>query len=245
VHSIREGRPRLRILLAEDNPVNQQLAVRILEKRGHSVQVVTDGRQALDAVSQEQYDLVLMDVQMPEMDGFESTAAIRAGEKSSGAHVPIIALTAHAMTGDRERCLAAGMDGYLSKPLRAAELIDAIERLTPDGRAGAGGFDRAAMLEVVEGDLTLLQELAQVFLADTPALIIGLREAVVSRDSRRIGSMAHRLKGSVANFRAQSATATAQRLEEMGNGGGMEGIDAALADFEREVNELMDGLQTL
>jgi HPt (histidine-containing phosphotransfer) domain-containing protein len=199
-----------------------------------------------------------MDVQMPEMDGFETTAAIRARENSSGAHLPIIALTAHAMTGDRERCLAAGMDGYLTKPLRARELIDAIEHLVPDqppsapvagvqsdGLAGAGSFDRSAALAVVEGDLALLRELAGVFLADTPALITGLREAVVSRDPHRIAALAHRLKGSAANFRARSATATAQKLEEMGNSDGMEGIDAALADFERAANELMDGLQAL
>jgi two-component system sensor histidine kinase/response regulator len=258
VHSIREGRPRLRILLAEDNPVNQQLAVRILETRGHSVQVVPNGRQALDAVSRERYDLVLMDVQMPEMDGFEATAAIRARENSSGAHLPIIALTAHAMTGDRERCLAAGMDGYLSKPLRAPELMDAIAQLLPDqppsapvagvqndGLAGAGSFDRAALVAMLEGDLTLLHELAEVFLADTPALMIGLREAVIRRDSPRIGALAHRLKGSAANFQARPATATAQRLENMGGKGELEGIDTALADFERAVNELMDGLRAL
>jgi two-component system, sensor histidine kinase and response regulator len=195
---------------------------------------------------------------MPEMDGFESAAAIRAREKSSGAHLPIIALTAHAMTGDRERCLAAGMDGYLSKPLRARELIDAIEQVIPDqppsapvadvqgdGLTGAGGFDRVAVLEVVEGDLALLHELAKVFLADTPALIIGLREAVVSRNPHRIATLAHRLKGSVSNFRVRAATGAAQRLEVMGNSGEMEGIDAALADFERAVNEVMEGLQAL
>jgi signal transduction histidine kinase/CheY-like chemotaxis protein/HPt (histidine-containing phosphotransfer) domain-containing protein len=258
VHSIREGRPRLKILLAEDNPVNQQLAVRILEKRGHSVHVVPNGRQALDAVSRERYDLVLMDVQMPEMDGFETAAAIRARENSSGAHLPIIALTAHAMAGDRERCLAAGMDGYLSKPLRAPELMDAIAQLLPDrppsapvagvqndGLAGAGSFDRAALVAMLEGDLTLLHELAEVFLADTPALMIGLREAVVSRDSPRIGALAHRLKGSAANFQARPATETAQRLESMGGKGELEGIDTALADFERAVDELMGGLRAL
>jgi signal transduction histidine kinase/CheY-like chemotaxis protein/HPt (histidine-containing phosphotransfer) domain-containing protein len=256
MHSIREGRPRLRILLAEDNPVNQQLAARILEKRGHSVEVVPDGRQALEALSRERYDLVLMDIQMPEMDGFETTAAIRAREDSSGQHLPIIALTAHAMAGDRERCLAAGMDGYLSKPLRAHELIDAIEHLIPDQPpsppargipsdrpTSAGSFDRVALLAVVEGDLTLLHELAQVFLADTPALITRLREAVARRDRPRIVALAHRLRGSVANFQSESATAAAQRLEEMGDSGKMEGIEAALADFERALAELSEGLR--
>jgi histidine phosphotransfer protein HptB len=115
----------------------------------------------------------------------------------------------------------------------------------PPATPGAGSFDRVALVAVVEGDLTLLHELAEVFLADTPALITGLREAVVSRDSPRIAALAHRLKGSAANFQARPATATAQKLEEMGNSGGMEGVDAALADFERAVDELMDGLQAL
>ena len=117
----------LRVLLAEDNPVNQLLATRLLEKRGHRVVVTANGREALAALEKESYDLVLMDVQMPEMDGFEATAAIREKEKGSGIHQPVIALTAHAMKGDRERCLAGGMDGYLSKPIRLQELDELLE----------------------------------------------------------------------------------------------------------------------
>ncbi|MGA2482316.1 MAG: response regulator [Candidatus Acidiferrales bacterium] len=112
----------LRVLVAEDNLVNQQLAKRLLEKRGHRVVVAANGREALAAVEKENFDLVLMDVQMPEMDGLEATAAIREKEKDNGARLPVVALTAHAMKGDRERCLAAGMDGYLSKPIRSQEL---------------------------------------------------------------------------------------------------------------------------
>jgi CheY-like chemotaxis protein len=112
----------LRVLLAEDNAVNQRLATRLLEKRGHRVMVAANGREALEALEKEAFDLVLMDVQMPEVDGLEATAAIREKEKASGAHLPIIALTAHAMKGDRERCLDAGMDGYLPKPIRAQDL---------------------------------------------------------------------------------------------------------------------------
>ncbi len=121
--------PSLRILLAEDNLVNQKLAVRLLEKRGHAVAVARDGREALAALARQPFDLVLMDVQMPEMDGWEATAAVRAKEREAGGHIPIVAMTALAMKGDRERCLAAGMDGYVSKPLQPAELFDAIERL--------------------------------------------------------------------------------------------------------------------
>ena len=121
--------PPLRILLAEDNPVNQQLASRLLQKRGHHVLIAENGRKALEALANGNFDLVLMDIQMPEMDGFEATAAIRRRERSAGHHVPIIAMTAHAMKGDDERCRAAGMDGYLSKPIRARELFATIENL--------------------------------------------------------------------------------------------------------------------
>jgi CheY-like chemotaxis protein len=119
----------LRVLLAEDTPVNQTLALRILEKQGHSVHVVENGQAALQALAQQPFDLVLMDVQMPVMDGLEATAAIRMQEQTSGAHLPILAMTAHAMQGDRERCLAAGMDDYVTKPIKSADLYAAIERV--------------------------------------------------------------------------------------------------------------------
>ena len=136
-HSLREGQslatPR-HVLLAEDNPVNQWLALRLLEKRGHRVVVAGNGREALQALEKESFDLILMDIQMPEMDGFEVSAAIREKEKTNGGHLPIIAMTAHAMKGDRERCLAAGMDAHVSKPIQSRELFDAIEDLTALGR---------------------------------------------------------------------------------------------------------------
>jgi CheY-like chemotaxis protein len=126
-HTLREDRRKLQILLVEDNAVNQQLAVRLLEKRGHIVTVASNGREALDFLKQSKFDLALMDVQMPVMDGFETTAAIRKQEAVSGNHLPVIAMTAHAMQGDRERCLAAGMDAYISKPIQADELIEMVE----------------------------------------------------------------------------------------------------------------------
>ncbi len=119
----------MKVLLAEDNAVNRTLAIRLLEKHGHTVVVVENGRQALEVLERETVDLVLMDVQMPEMDGLEATAAIREKEKKTGNHLPIIALTAHAMKGDREKCLAAGTDDYLTKPIRTADLFAAIDRL--------------------------------------------------------------------------------------------------------------------
>jgi PAS domain S-box-containing protein len=131
-HMLREQRRSSRILLAEDNVVNQKLVVRLLEKHGHSISVACDGEEALAALQRSTFDLVLMDVQMPNMDGFEATAAIREREKGTHRRQPIIAMTAHAMKGDRERCLAAGMDGYLAKPIRAIELLEAIRAVTPD-----------------------------------------------------------------------------------------------------------------
>jgi CheY-like chemotaxis protein len=128
VHSLRESRARLKILLAEDNRVNQMLAVRLLEKRGHEVAVATNGQEALEALDKQAFDLILMDVQMPEMDGLQATVAIRKSELKSGKHIPIIAMTAHAMAGDRERCLEAGMDDYITKPIRPEQLNDVLTR---------------------------------------------------------------------------------------------------------------------
>jgi two-component system sensor histidine kinase/response regulator len=133
-HSLREDRNRARILLAEDNPVNQTVAVRMLEKRGYAVVVASNGRAALATLEKDHFDVVLMDIQMPEMDGFEATAAIRAKEKISGTHIPIIAMTAHAMKSDEQRCLAAGMDGYVAKPIRIQELLAALELHLPAGQ---------------------------------------------------------------------------------------------------------------
>jgi len=133
-HSLRERRTLLRILLAEDNAVNQLLAIRLLEKRGHTVTLAANGKEALAAIQNGEFDLILMDVQMPEMDGFQVTGAIRRKESATGAHIPIIAMTAHAMKGDEERCLTAGMDAYVSKPIRPQELFEKIDQLLGKGR---------------------------------------------------------------------------------------------------------------
>jgi len=129
-----EQAANLRILLAEDNPVNQRLATKLLEKRGHQVTVTATGRGAFERVQEDKFDVVLMDVQMPDMDGLEATALIREWEKNRGRHTPIVALTAHSMKGDRDRCLAAGMDTYVTKPFDAARLIEVVESTA---RAGA------------------------------------------------------------------------------------------------------------
>jgi CheY-like chemotaxis protein len=130
-HTQRERRRSLRILLAEDNPINRKLAVRLLQKEGHTVVVADTGRHALEALEGASVDLVILDVQMPEMDGYEAASSIRKAEETTLQHMPILAMTANAMKGDREKCLAAGMDGYLSKPIRPDDLRQAIEALVP------------------------------------------------------------------------------------------------------------------
>ena len=218
--SRRVGRS-LRVLLAEDNLVNQKLAVRLLEKQGHSIVVAGNGRQALEAIERQPFDLVLMDVQMPEMDGFEATAAIRARERGSGQHLPILAMTAYAMKGDRERCLEAGMDGYVSKPIQPRELWKAIDKLVPaedraaneETSATSGVLDRDEIQERVGGDMGLLRELIDVFLADCPRLWQNIRDALAQGDAHKLSRAAHTLKGSVGNFRRPQPREAAQRLE--------------------------------
>ena len=186
----------LRVLVAEDNEFNQDVVASLLKKRGHVPVLVGNGDAALAAWEREPFDLILMDVQMPEMDGFAATQAIRAKEKAKGGHVPIIALTAHAMKGDRERCLAAGMDAYVSKPIRAAELFEAIGRLLsadvkgakerpdPEGRPGAV-LDLDTALGVVDGDRDLLREMAQWFLNQCPKLLGEIEIRSCGRRPRR------------------------------------------------------------
>jgi CheY-like chemotaxis protein len=128
-HSLRESRPILRILIVEDNPVNRTLTIRLVEKEGHTAVSATTGREALAALESEHFDVVLMDLQMPDMDGFEATAAVRVKERETGAHLPIIALTASAMEGDRKRCVDSGMDGYVTKPIQVTEMFAEIERV--------------------------------------------------------------------------------------------------------------------
>jgi CheY-like chemotaxis protein len=140
--SVRPDSRRLRILLAEDNPVNQRLALRLLEKEGHTVVLATNGKEALAAVIRESFDVVLMDVQMPEMDGLEATAAIRLWERDTGRHQRIIAMTAHAMKGDRDRCLEGGMDGYVSNPIQIKELWKEIEEVFPAQGPAPHGVQR-------------------------------------------------------------------------------------------------------
>jgi signal transduction histidine kinase/CheY-like chemotaxis protein/HPt (histidine-containing phosphotransfer) domain-containing protein len=254
-----EGRPSrgsLSILLAEDNPVNQTLAVRLLEKEGHRLTVAGTGREALEALARASFDLVLMDVQMPEMDGLEAIAAIRAGEKQQpGAHQPVIAMTAFTMKGDRERFLASGFDGYVRKPISIHELLEAIDRLLPPGDEaptaaaaapaddGPEPFDRAAALGRLAGDEALLRELVGVFLEEYPAWMADIRAAVRARDPQILQRAAHTLKGAVDSCGSPGAYAAAFELEKMGRAGEVPGEGEAMGRLEREIDRLVPALR--
>jgi two-component system, sensor histidine kinase and response regulator len=238
----------LHILLVEDNLVNQRLAVRLLEKQGHIVRVANNGREAVTTYERERFDLVLMDIQMPEMSGLEATALIRDRERSTGAHLPIIAITAHALHGDRERCLAAGMDGYISKPIQTKELFKLIAELTPEeveanahpaaSAPSAEVFDQAEALARVEGDRELLAELAELFAGEGPFLLTEIRQAITRGESASLARAAHTLKGSVGNFGAQQAQALAMQLEQLGRAGTLGQADTTYANLEAAVGRL-------
>jgi CheY-like chemotaxis protein len=255
-HSLREARRKLRILLAEDNLVNQTLVVRLLGKAGHNVVVAGNGKEALATLAKAgpgAFDLVLMDVQMPEMDGFEAAAAIRKKERGTGTHLPIVAMTAHAMKGDRERCLAAGMDGYLSKPVKREELIDAIERHRYESPAPEKdrlarkqpGLDRAAVLARLDGDEELLAELAGLFIQESPKRLSAIQQAIEQDDAQGLERAAHALKGSVGNFVIPTAVKAAQTLETMGREGNLAAADTAYAVLQEEIAGLVQVLQRL
>ena len=237
---------RLRVLLAEDNPANQMLAARLLEKNGCKVTIAANGREALAAVKKvgpEGFDLVLMDVQMPEMGGFEATAAIRKQEEATGRHLPIIALTADAMKGDRERCLAAGMDDHLSKPIQPEELFATIEKMTAQQRRTPPVMDQAGLLERLDGDRKLIRDVARVFLADCPKMMEAIRKAIRRRDAAALQDAAHALKGSVANLAATQAREDALRLETIGRAGdiakareGYVKLQKSMKDFQKALS---------
>jgi CheY-like chemotaxis protein/HPt (histidine-containing phosphotransfer) domain-containing protein len=217
---------KLRILLAEDNPVNQQLALRVLQKEGHSVEAVGNGREALAALAAVDFDLVLMDVQMPEMDGVQATAAIRQQEQGTGEHLPIVALTAHAMPGDRERCRAAGMDGYLAKPFRCEELRQVLAGTLSSAPSSAVGgescttpspvFDLAVALRHSAGDHELLRQLSEVFLRETPGMLKEIKQTLDEKNAAGLRRAAHKLKGSASVFCAPAVVEAALDLENMG-----------------------------
>ncbi len=254
-HSVREGKRCLSVLLAEDNAINQKLATRILQKMGHAVTIAENGKEALQILEIARFDIILMDVQMPEMDGFEATKSIRQKEIITGGHIPIVAMTAHAMSGDRKKCLAAGMDGYVSKPINTQELAENIEGLVGKREAnseapsavGKGGdiVDKAQLLARVGGDMDLLGELVDLFL-DTGGQMLSQVEQSVSRgNAEAIERAAHTIKGTVGNFAADRAFEAALKLETMGREGTLKDAERAFKDLEREISLFTDVLISL
>jgi PAS domain S-box-containing protein len=240
----------LRILLAEDNAVNQTLAIHLLRKRGHEVTLAEDGLQALAAFEAEPFELVLMDVQMPNLGGFEATAMIRQREQATGRHTPIIAMTARAMKGNREECLAAGFDEYLAKPLRPQELYDLIEktvglfpRATP--QAPAPAIDQEVILDLVGDDSCLLRDLVTLFLDGIPALRDKIRSAIDAQDASRLNSAAHELKGAASHFAASATVEAARRLEAMGRDNTLTDAGDAYQILETELTRLQAALSEL
>jgi signal transduction histidine kinase/DNA-binding response OmpR family regulator len=237
---------RLRVLLAEDNPVNQRLAASLLERRGHRVAIAANGKEALAWLKRERFDVVLMDVQMPEMGGFEATAAIRALERDSGERLPIIAMTAHAMKGDRERCLNAGMDDYIPKPLDSRLLCATVERMA-DGTAPAPSAPDSdaykSLLARLGGDLRLLADISRMFIDDAPRHLREIRSAIDRRQAEALRTSAHGLKGAAANFAATDVVEAARRLEEMGRAAEFEGADQEWRTLDAALQSLIADLQ--
>jgi CheY-like chemotaxis protein len=221
--------------------------VRLLEKLGHRVAVARDGRETLAAWRGRPFDVILMDVQMPEMDGLEATAAIRAAEAGTGRHTPVVALTAHAMVGHRERCLAAGMDDYLTKPVQPDDLARALAAVaglgdptTPDE-----GVDREALLERVGHSGAFLRGLSGLFREESARLLAEIRAAVAAGDGARLQAAAHALKGAVSNFGAARAVGAARRLEQLGRAGDLRGAAAALGPLEEALQKVEPALDRL
>ena len=241
-----ESQQKLRILLAEDNLVNRVLAQKLLQKHGHTVTSANNGREAVQLWEQNQssqFDVILIDVQMPEMDGLQAAAAIREKEKGTGAHIPIIAVTAHAMKGDRERCLAAGMDGYISKPINPGELAKTIHAIIPARRdpvvapldANQEAARDSELLARFDGDAELLKELPGIFLQECPKMLNDIREALRTGDPKGVEHAAHTLKGSVGNFVLVGPRETAQRVESLGKSGQLAGAEEIVRALEQQL----------
>ncbi len=275
-HSVREQPPArsgasLSVLLVEDHPVNQALARRLLQKWGHRVTVVGNGHEALAALAAESFDILLTDVQMPEMDGLALAGAIRAQEQTTGRHLPIIVMTAHALKGDRERCLEAGMDAYISKPLQPAALHKVIEDLMathrPEGERGVSpvasdstpgtapttaqdgptalAFDYDSALERVEGDRALLMNMLGLYLDSSVKLTALIQDTLRNQDVRGLERAAHTVKGAVGTLSAQKAFDAALRLEQCAKAGDLGQAGRAWASLEEELAVLRASIERL
>jgi CheY-like chemotaxis protein/HPt (histidine-containing phosphotransfer) domain-containing protein len=236
----------LRLLLAEDNAVNQKLALQMLRKMGYRADVAGDGLEVLEALERQPYDIVLMDVQMPELDGLEAARRIRALDPASFTPPRIIAMTANAMQGDREACLAAGMDDYISKPIKVTELQATLERwgqrlqpiAPPPATEPPAVIDWSMLAGLRElqtaGEPDFVQEMLALYLDNAPHLIADLRQAIADQNPAALQYNAHTLKGNSASLGAQRLSALSAELEQIGRRGSIEGAPPLLADVEQE-----------
>jgi signal transduction histidine kinase/CheY-like chemotaxis protein len=250
----------LRVLIAEDNLINQKLACGLLEKRGHQVWVAWNGAEALSAMEKRDYDLVLMDVQMPEMDGIAATVAWREKEKGTSRHQPIVAMTALVLSGDRERCIAAGMDGYLSKPIRPVDL-DAVLALYSDAKESRAhnsdsevlvsadlrdaAVDSGELMARTGNDIELVRELVEMYRESCPGLLTSLREAVGNADAVALERAAHALRGALSNLAATNAALLAGEIEACARTGEMAGAASGLTRLEPELGRVGVALDDL
>jgi CheY-like chemotaxis protein len=246
-HTIAESRRSLRILLAEDNPVNQQVAVAMLVKRGHEVQVVGNGREAVDAVVARDYDVVLMDVQMPEMDGFEATKAMRALPKAE--HLPIIAMTAHALSGERERCLARGMTDYLAKPFKAHELYAMVERGETAVSAPIPNsvppvdLDGFRMMLREAGAEEALYSVLDTFLRSAPDRLAAIATAATSGTATDIVKAAHAFRGAAATIGARELADVLAHVEKTARAGELDTAREACERVGQVAHSVIDYLR--
>jgi CheY-like chemotaxis protein/HPt (histidine-containing phosphotransfer) domain-containing protein len=254
----------LSILVAEDNDINQRVALNLLERQGHKVVLAGNGIEAVSLWETGNFDLVFMDVQMPQMDGFAATAIIREKELGSGKHTPIVAMTAHAMKGDRERCLAAGMDEYVPKPIQVELLYEVVRMATGRNDAGVSpnivsapvpgssidtGTHDVNELELallrLGGDQDLMKEAATMFLNSYPSLLSNVRSAFIAREADSLELATHKLKGSLSNFGAVRACNLAFKLELMGRDAHLDSDDTLVTELEMEVEQVAAAIADL
>jgi two-component system sensor histidine kinase/response regulator len=246
----------LRVLVAEDNEVSRALAVRLLAHRGHETVAVGTGREAVAAWENGVFDLILMDLQMPQMDGIAATVAIREREKTTATYTPIIALTASKASTDEARCREAGMDAFLSKPVRVdaffGVIADVLERghasaayVTPAAYADGEVLDVSAALEAVDGEREILDGMIAIFMRQTPRIVEDIDAAIAAGDASALENAAHKLKGSVAMFGARASREAAQQLEDLAAAGDLSAAPAARAVLGAEIDRLRAALQDI
>jgi CheY-like chemotaxis protein len=259
----------LHILLAEDNRTNQTVATRMLQKMGHSSAVANNGNEALLLLTTDRFDVVLMDIQMPEMDGLSTTMKIREGERETRMHLPIIAMTAHAMKGDRERCIEAGMDGYVSKPISSQELEEALagvlllrgetkpathirpnhapnqEDAVPPTAPGGIVWNMAETLERLGGDEKLLNEVLEIFLDDVPKHMANLRRAIAEGNAANVEGAAHTLKGELGYLGISEVSRKAREMEEFGRKSDLRLAESLYTTFESELSEVLISMRRM